>query len=197
MTLRSSIWYTSNADQTQGATVTRWPNWVDLIIVTTLLRTCYSGFGRGLWSELLRVLAVVTATALSVNYYRPVSEWAAPWMWFGTQTGTLVIFCLIFLILAFSLHLLAKRVSDLIGWERVHWSIQGLGMLLGGLRGLWCAGFLLVIFAATGVEYLNTSVTKQSIFGPGLEKRAREAITLVANRFPGASERTRLTPRAR
>ena len=175
--------------------MTEWPNWIDLIVVTFFLATCYNGFGRGLWAELLKLIGVVGATAITSNFYAPVAEWFGPWVaWFGPRTGTFMVFCLVFLSLMLLVHLVIRRAGDLLRWERLHWSIQGLGLILGGLRGLWLVGLMLVVFVSSGVQYLHESVRKESVLGPQLEARARQSITWVVTRVPGAREGSRLVP---
>ena len=178
--------------------MTQWPNWVDLVIVTIFLRACYSGFGRGLWSELLTLAGAVTATVLTVNFHETITGWLRPLLaWFGPKIGVYLAYYLLFLILIVLVHLVLRLVGDILRWERLHWSIQGLGMILGGVRGLWWAGFLLGLMASSGFAYLQQSATQDSLLGPRLEELATRAITQVANRFPGAGHRVSLFPQVK
>lgn len=177
--------------------MTQWPNWVDLIVVTVFLKSCYSGFGRGLWSELLTLAGVVAATAITINYYEAVAGWLRLGMWFGPQAGTFLTFWLLFLTLMFVVYLVRGLIGEILRWERLHWSVQGLGMILGGVRGLWWTGLTLLVMTSSGFDYLKRSVTEESLFGPRLVGLSARAIAQVANWCPGAGQRKQLTPRAK
>ena len=169
--------------------VTTWPNWVDLIIVTILLRTSYNGFGRGLLTELLSLAGAVSVTVLAINYSNLVTQWVKPWVWFDVTVAGFVVFLGLFLILIFGVHLIIRRLTEVIKWERLHWAIQGLGLMLGGLRGLWWSGVILAVLTSSGVAYLQESVEKRSVLGPRLSQTALESLERIADRFPGASHR--------
>jgi len=82
-----------------------------------------------------------------------------------------------------------KRLTEVIKWERLHWAIQGLGLMLGALRGLWWSGMILVVLTASGITYLQESVEQRSVLGSHFAQVARESIQRIADRFPGASLR--------
>jgi len=169
--------------------VITWPNWVDLIIVTVLLRTSYNGFGRGLLTELLSLAGVISVTALTMNYAHLVTQTVSPWIWFDLTVAGFVIFLGLFLILIVGVHVVIRRLTEVIKWERLHWAIQGLGLMLGALRGLWWSGVLLIVLTGSGVPYLQESVGQRSVLGPHLVQVARENVQRIADRFPGASLR--------
>lgn len=169
--------------------MTTWPNWVDLVIVTILLRTSYNGFGRGLLSEILSLVGAVGATVLTINYAHRVTQWVSPWIWFSQTVAGFVVFLGLFLILIFVVHVVMRRVTDVIKWERLHWAVQGLGLMIGALRGLWWSGVILTVLTSSGVVYLQESVEKRSVLGPRLAHIARANLAQVADRFPGAALR--------
>jgi uncharacterized membrane protein required for colicin V production len=169
--------------------VTTWPNWVDLIIVTILLRTSYNGFGRGLLAEIFSLGGAISVTTLAINYSNLVTQWVRPWVWFDATVAGFVVFIGLFLILIFGVHLIIRRLTEVIKWERLHWAIQGLGLMLGALRGLWWSGVILAVLTASGVTYLQESVEQRSVLGPRLAQMARDSLERIADRFPGASLR--------
>ena len=169
--------------------VTTWPNWVDLVIVIILLRTSYNGFGRGLLSEILSLAGAVCATIFTINGANQVTRWVSPWVWFNQTVAGFIIFIALFLILIFAVHVVIRRLTEVIKWERLHWAIQGLGLMLGALRGLWWSGVILVVLTASGITYLQESVEQRSVLGPHLARVARDSIERIADRFPGASLR--------
>ena len=168
-----------------------WPNWIDLVVVIIVLRTCYNGFGHGLLTELLDLAGAVTITSLTLNYAGTVSAWLGRWDWLAPATADLAGFWGLFLALMAAVHFVARRVTQVIKWERLHWMVQGVGLILGGLRGLWWAGFLLMVLTSSGFVFLRQSVEARSVVGPRLLGLSRESTARVADVFPGAMLRSR------
>ena len=175
-------------------TASAWPNWIDLIIITVILKACYSGFARGLLAELLNLLGAVTVTALAINYAGVVTSWLQSRVAFPAYLTAVVGFWVVFLGLWVAMHVLIRQISRVIKWERVNWLIQGLGLLLGGIRGLWWAGFLLVVLSASGFAFLQEGVEKNSVLGPRLLDVAHTSFEEVTARFPGTHGQTTLVP---
>lgn len=168
---------------------TPWPNWVDLIIVILIFRACYSGFVRGILAELLSLVGAVTVTALAVNYSGVVASWLQPWLAAAPYVAALMGFWSLFGLLVVIVRVVSRRVTDVLKWERLHWFVQGVGLFLGGVRGLWWAGFLLIVLVSSGVPFLATSVEQGSVLGPRLLAVAQGGLEQVANRFPGSKHR--------
>ncbi len=170
----------------------KWANWVDLIILIIVFRTCYSGFVRGFFAELLTVAGLVSVTALCINYAGFVTAWLRPWIgWADATMASFLIFWGFFLGLLFLARLVIKFLTAFITWEKVHWFLQGIGITLGGLRGLWWSGLLILAFVSSGVAYLRTSVEERSLLGPRLLVLSREWFERAADGFPGAEYRSK------
>ena len=167
----------------------RWPNWIDVVILTLIVRMSYNGSARGFITALLNLTGAVVITVFTVNYAATVSGWLRPSWWPWPPAAELLGFWGLFLILTLVAHLVAKRVAQAIKWERLHWLIQGMGLLLGGLRGAWWSGFLLIVLASSGVTWLLRGVQEHSLIGPSLLPVSRAVLEQVADRFPGASSR--------
>ena len=89
-------------------------------------------------------------------------------------------------------------VGQVLKWERLHWTIQGLGLLTGGARGLWAAGLIAVIMTSSGIDYFRNSVERASVIGKRVHEKARVVFTIVSARAPGGETRDpRLVPRVR
>ena len=165
-----------------------WPNWVDLIVIILIARMAYNGFGHGVLTELLNVLSAITIVCLTLNYrelvrHLPLSlPLSAPLL-------DLLSFWLLFLVLTVVVHMILARVSQLVKWERIHWFLQGIGLLLGGLRGFWWAAFIVMVMTAGNLPPLQDSLDK-SVLGPKMLTTGRALIEQTADRFPGASLRT-------
>lgn len=166
-----------------------WPNWVDLIVVTIVLRTCYNGFGRGFFSELLNLLGAISATALTVNYAGLATRYLQPWLWFNPTVAACLVFWMVFGILIVAIHMLLRRVTEVVKWEHVHWLTQTSGLVLGGLRGLWWSGFILLTLVSSGFVYLQESVEQRSVTGPYMLEWSNKYLPRLINEFPGARAR--------
>ena len=174
--------------------MTAWPNWIDLVLVTILLRTCYSGYGRGFFAEALNLLGIVTATALACNYHEPLARMVSPW-WRGDPAGLAFLLFLTLLLATLVLsHVAFRKLTDLIKWERVHWTTQWLGLAFGAIRGLWWSGLLLKICLAVGVPYLEQSVQERSRLVPYVMPISTQGIEWVVDAFPGRPVRKELIP---
>lgn len=130
-------------------------------------------------AELLHLLGVVAATVLACAFHGPVSRTLALWVVVvSPATLDLVSFLGLlalglFVFVQLGVRALAKRVT----WERLTWSVQGLGLLLGGVRGLWWAGLWLLVLLASGIPYLGRSIQERSIFSPHLLAFSRQTLT--------------------
>lgn len=166
--------------------MSNWPNWVDLVVVIVLFRACYVGFARGVIAELLGLAGAVATVSISINYSGLLMAWVRPWWQFDATLGAFMIFWLLFLTCALAVRALAKAAAQLVKWERVHWMVQSIGLLLGALRGVWWAAFLLVALASSGFVYLRDGVKQHSVIGPIALETARDGLKRVADSFPGA-----------
>ena len=160
-----------------------------MIVISILLRTCYNGFSRGLLFETLSLFGTIGATALALNFWGIAALAARAWVPFDPAVVSFLVFWALFVALYVIVHVVLARVARLVKWERLHWTIQGVGMAVGGLKGLWVAGLIVTALAVSGFDYLKQSVEHESIFGPPLLRLSHEAMVKAADRFPGASGR--------
>ena len=165
-----------------------WPNWIDLIIVTLLLITCYNGFSRGLLSELLRCVAALVVSVTAVVCWPIVAGAVQSWLGTDPTLTACVGFWVIFLLGAAIMRWVVAQFARAIQGERVHWMVQGLGGILGALRGIWWAGFVVLALSSSGFTYLQESVEQRSLFGPSVETLSRQSLEYLSQRVPGWEE---------
>jgi uncharacterized membrane protein required for colicin V production len=147
-----------------------------------------------LLTELLTLLGVVSVTALACNFYGVVAQWVLPWWRHDPNVLQLVCFFLLLFGGVLFLHALLRKLETLIKWERLHWTIQGMGLILGGIRGLWWGGLAVLLMLALGLPYLTNSIQERSVLGPHLVTVATQSIEWVADRYPGHASRVVLIP---
>lgn len=173
--------------------MTTWPNWVDLIVIIFVLRGCYVGFNSGVAAELLHGLGAVGMTAASIGYWPIVARWLQPWMGaFSPIISNLIVFWLLFLVWLFALRRLITAVLTVVKWERLHWLLQSVAVVLGGLRGLWWSGFVLIVLTSSQVVYFQASVEERSVLGPRVVELSHQYLELVSDQLPGAISRTEM-----
>lgn len=174
--------------------MTQWPNWVDLVIVSITLKTCYGGYVRGVVTELLYAVGTVALTVLSVAYWEKLAGWLQPWVAFPYHLVGVLAFVVLFLTLWVMIRVAVRSFTQIIKWERLHWLLQTIGLILGAARGLWWSGFLLLILSSSGFVYLRQSVEERSLASPKLVEVSRQTMAQLLELVPGASRDTILIP---
>ena len=170
--------------------MTTWPNWVDLVVLIFVLRGCYVGFNSGIVSELLHGLGAVGVAAASIAYWPILARWLQPWMGsFNPIICNLVVFWLLFLVLIFAVRQLINVALSAVKWEKLHWLLQSVAVVLGGVRGLWWSGFMLLILTSSQVTYLQACVEDRSVLGPRVVELSHQYLELVSDRLPGSASR--------
>jgi uncharacterized membrane protein required for colicin V production len=154
-----------------------------------MLRAGYNGYGRGLLTELLNLSGAVTATALTINYAGFISQLLQPWVWWGPTITAFLAFWGLLISLILLVHVVLRRMTEIIKFERVHWITQTIGLILGGARGVWWSAFVLVCLASSGFAYMRESVEDRSVIGSRMGELSQTLVMQVADRFPGAKAR--------
>ncbi|MBI4342160.1 MAG: CvpA family protein [Candidatus Omnitrophica bacterium] len=146
---------------------------------------CYNGYVRGLVTELCYLLGAICVTVFTISYWGPTADWLRPWVAFPPHIVAPLAFWLFFLTMWVFIRIAVRSLTGLMRWERLHWFIQSIGLVLGGLRGLWWSGFLMLVLSSSGFLYLRESVEERSIVGPRLTALWRQAVTQCSQYVPG------------
>jgi len=145
-------------------------------------------------AEVFQLVGLVLVTVFASNLYALVANWITPW-WGGDPAWlSFICFCLLFMTGTLLARRTVRKLTALIKWERLHWTVQSIGILLGAVRGVWWAGVALLFFLAVGVPYRTASGQERSVLGSRLTPVAREQITRVADLFPWHLTRESLIP---
>jgi uncharacterized membrane protein required for colicin V production len=144
----------------------------------------YSGFGRGFLAEVINLIGTVVATVLTISLAPAVYSIIQPWVGFPAPIVKVLVFWGLFLTLWYVVRIVRKRVADVIKWERFNWFVQGGGLFLGGIRGLWWAGFMLLAFTSSGYPFLLESVEQKSVLSPGLLRAFNISLHEAGSRIP-------------
>lgn len=165
------------------------PNWVDVLILTIIWKACYGGFGRGLVLELANVVIAVCVTEATVTYWSIAANALGVPEWFPAYVKNAGVFWGIFLSVWLIGYVAKKRLAGFIKEKRWYWITHGGGLFLGGVRGLWWSGFLLLVLSSSGFSSLRDAVEQRSVLGPRLLKSWRTGFLSITNRFPAAAPR--------
>ena len=169
--------------------MTFWPNWVDLIVVIILLTSCYNGFSVGIFTGTLRCMGLVLVTLVTVNFSSVATNWIQSWIRLQPVLTAFLAFWLIFFTLVLVIRIVINAIARVIKWEPVNLLTQWLGLLLGGVRGVWWAGLFLLALSVSGVIPFQESIEQRSMSTPYLLPVFHECLEDLSDRFPGAGNR--------
>jgi membrane protein required for colicin V production len=141
-------------------------NWVDLLVVTLMIRTVYVSLKDGLSHEIFPLLGSVLTLILGLHYYGRLGS-----MLYGVagmiplSMLKLASFLAIIVISGFILKMLKILVDAVI---KVTWHpfIEKFGgMLAGVLRGMVVTSMALICLALVPLSYLQWSIKERSVSG--------------------------------
>lgn len=171
--------------------MTTFPNWVDLFVLIIIIRACYVGFEYGLVTALLQLISAVSATAMSVNFGPAV--WVLIKSGFPLKkVGAFVIFWVLFAMVGLLFSLIARRIANLIKWERLNVLLQAGGLICGFLRGSLWSMVLITGLSLSGIPYFEESVVGRSLAGARFGETSEEALKGIAGFFPAPDGRETL-----
>lgn len=144
-------------------------NWIDILVITLLLRICYVAIKKGLLSEFFKLLGTIAAIYLSLHYYTILSDWVGERLPVVKEKAPLEFLdFLMFLVLAILGYLIfvALRFTfyRFIKTEATPRLNQWGGFILGMARGFLLLGLVIYALVISSIGYLKTSV-KNSYLG--------------------------------
>jgi uncharacterized membrane protein required for colicin V production len=138
-------------------------NWVDILFVILLFRTCYIGFKNGLLPEFFRLLGLFSAFVLSFNNYILISDFLAKHVRLTGLKAEITGFLFIFLSVILAFKLLAVLTEKILGVsESVSLANKVIGFALGLVRGILLTGLIYFLFIHSPVNYFYKSAKEKS-----------------------------------
>ena len=142
-------------------------NWIDIVFVILLFRTCYVGFKSGLLPELFRLSGLFLAFVLSFNDYILVSGFLAKNARISGVKSEILGFLLIFLATILIFKLLSVLADKLLGnSENVSLANKIIGLVLGLERGVLLIGLAYLLLIHSPVDYFYKSAKEKSFSAP-------------------------------
>jgi len=161
-------------------------NWVDVLTVILLLRTCYIGAKTGLSEEIFRIIGVVFALYISMGFYSPIGSRINAGFSLPQELVDGVSFLILILLSMLSLKLVALGVTKVVKLAFADKINQWGGFISGLLRGALLLSLLFTLFGILQVDYLVKSVEERSLTGPYISRIAPYAYKVVARNSPEA-----------
>lgn len=159
-------------------------NWVDVLTVILLLRTCYIGARTGLSEEVFKMVGVLLALYISMSFYSPLGSRINEGFSLPQELVDGVSFLILILLSMLSLKLVAMGVTKVVKLAFADKINQWGGFISGLLRGAILMSLLFALFGILQVDYLVKSVDERSLTGPYIKKIAPYAYQVVVRTSP-------------
>ena len=159
-------------------------NWVDVIIITLLIRISYVGFVTGLGGGIISLLGITVALTASLQYYLDTGDFVAN----HTPISSDYAHLLCFVVIAFLLLLIFYVAEALIIRKIITIKSSSIfsnitGFILGAIKGVFFASIVIIALELVPNEYINSSVTERSLLGNGILRAGRMVHERSANFF--------------
>lgn len=139
-------------------------NWVDILILTLLVRLCYVGFERGLSSEITPVIGTYIALIISLHTYFQIGDVIATYTplpstftYFISFVGLAVL--INYIVFLFDLNIVKKIITVQI--VSLYNKIGGL--VAGALRGILLISIVVIALELVPIGYITYSVAQRSL----------------------------------
>ncbi len=145
-------------------------NWVDLFVVISLLAMAANGVKRGLFREIVAVLAVGAGLIVAINYTDWLADQLAGIINFSPHLLFTVSFVLMFIFALIAAKLLGLIFYKMVNPESLNTADKLGGVIIGGVRGVLVLGvlFTLMLFFPS-LSRLNSSID-ESLLAPSIRQ---------------------------
>ena len=161
-------------------------NWVDIILLTLLVRISYVSFKNGLLPEFFRLLGLLSAYVISLNNYTLLTDFlSAHFRWISRDSYIIFSFLFIFLVIAFSFILIARLARLLLRTgDEVSGVSRLIGLVLGSLRGLFIISLVYILLVNSPFTYLSQSAKDRSFIGQYISEIPALTYKIGINCYP-------------
>ena len=136
-------------------------NWVDLLILFTLLRVFYAGLTQGFYNEIFKLIGVTVAIYISLHYFTPLSDLLKKQFAVKTVPIEFLDFvCFLFLvIIGYYIVTLVRMVFDrFVKVEAVPALSKWGGLIISIGRGFLLTSLIVFCLTISGFSYFKKSV---------------------------------------
>ena len=168
-------------------------NWIDIIFITILFRTCYVGFKNGLLPEFFRSIGLFLGFILSFNNYIFVSGFLAAHVKLTGEKADITAFILIFLAVVLIFKFLAVLAGKILGVsENVSFANKAVGLILGLGRGILLTGLVYLLLIHSPVSYFYKSAKERCLLAQYASLAAPFAYKIGMSVYPFEERETPL-----
>lgn len=158
-------------------------NWVDIIVIILLIRTCYVGTKSGFSLEIGRAVAIVAGFVVSFYYYNELGQFMSdhsfvPISWSKPLALLLVIVAAILII-----KLTTVVLSKIVKLQFAPQVEKIGGGVLGVMRGVFLSSVVLVVLGMLPSSYIEDSVYSRSLSGGYIVKVSIGLYNLLTKSF--------------
>jgi len=127
-------------------------------------RCVYIGIKRGLGVEIFKLAGVLVSVFACVHYYSKLGSFLSKPELIPTEIGNFISFTLLFVISVFFCSLIREAFLLLVKLQPHPVLDKWIGAFLGGVRGIFLSGMILIVFIVSPVGFLDRGA-KISFFG--------------------------------
>lgn len=138
--------------------------WADIIVIVIVCRCIYIGIKRGLGVEIFKLTGILVSIFACVHYYTRVGAFLSKPEIIPTDLANFVSFILVFVVFLFFSRLIRDMFLMLIKFQPIAALDKWAGAFLGGIRGIFLSGMILLIFIVSPIGFLDRGA-KVSFFG--------------------------------
>ncbi len=139
-------------------------NWVDLIVLSILLRTICLGWKRGFIKELLRFLGLIFTTFITLHFMPKLGQFLNHYFSVTVSYQNCIAYLFLWLMGHYTFLIIRDGLS-LIFKIHIKSRLDNIaGLLLGSMRGLLIGGLMVILVYISGIKPL-VQEAKQSTWG--------------------------------
>jgi len=168
-------------------------NWVDVVIIITIILYLFEGLRRGFLEQLLELLGFFLTVFLALWTYRPVGSWLVNNVGLtGTlaePVGFLLVWIFLQILYSIALKLSYPLIPESIRLTKFN---RSAGLIPAFLRALIVVGVILTLIAVTAVPAKLKDTVNRSLIGSKIVAKSSQ-IEAVLNRIFGRDVKDSLT----
>lgn len=137
---------------------------IDIIVVLFLILLGVIGYKRGLVEELGRLLGLIAATIISLQYYLNLSGFILSVIRINPWIAVVFSFAVIFIVILLIMRMLTKLTHLLLMNKGSKIMNQGMGFLFGAVKGMFVVMVLLWVLDSYSHNEFYARIKEKSLF---------------------------------
>ena len=163
-------------------------NWVDIIVITLLIRSSYIGWRRGLIGEIFAFLGIIAALFISIYYYNKLAQFLSAHSFLTLAVAGVISFLGLVILTLIAFKLLNKALQVIVKIRLKGAFERAGGLILGFSQGCILSSLLVLALVLLPSSYAQNSVKEKSVLGKLALKLAPTLYQKVAKIPPEAIE---------